>query len=55
MEITAEVLKSTFPKRKQGTPRRAFQEIADIFVALRLTVLADRMEGAEQARMLRQD
>jgi hypothetical protein len=53
MEITANVLKDTFPKRKQGHLRKAFQEVADIFMALHLLISADRIEGAEQARMSR--
>jgi hypothetical protein len=55
MEITVDVLKNAFPKRKQGTARRVFQEIADIFAALHLLIVADRMEGAERVRMLPQD
>ena len=55
METTADVLKNALSKRKQATPHRVFQEVADIFVALRLLIVADRIEGAEKARMLRRD
>ena len=55
MDITANVLKSTFTKRKHGTPRGIFQEIADVAIALRLLIVADRLEGLERAKLLRQD
>jgi len=51
METTADVLKNAISKRKEGAPHRVFQEVADIFVALRLLIVADRIEGAEKGRM----
>jgi hypothetical protein len=53
MDITAEVLKSTFPKRKSSNPRWVFQGVADLFTALHLLIAADRIEAAERTGILK--
>jgi EAL domain-containing protein (putative c-di-GMP-specific phosphodiesterase class I) len=55
MDIAVEILKDTFSTRRHGNPRSFFQKLAEMFVALHLLIVADRIEGAEQARMLRRD
>jgi hypothetical protein len=52
--MIANVLQDRVAAQKESQARNAFREFTDMFTAFRLLVVADRIESAERARMLKQ-